>query len=170
MDAVAIPHKHRRRSDWHHSTFLTDHQRTKSNRNGQIFTMLGVRKISNSCLDTASDLFLNSQPKTGIRDIYGTPWTLLFWVSTKTPPITMVSPSRTSTWVLASRRSILGPAGLLLAPTAFRVARTRNRIRLASSLGSREVICGVTFSSKLASTNVVCVPCKDVVWNGIDSP
>ena len=62
------------------------------------------------------------------------------WVSIKTPPITMVSPSRIMTWVLASRRSMLGPAGLLRAPTAFLVARTFIMICLPISLGSREVI------------------------------
>jgi hypothetical protein len=33
-----------------------------------VLTMLGVRKISNSCLETDSDLFLNNQPRTGMRD------------------------------------------------------------------------------------------------------
>ncbi|ULA64437.1 MAG: hypothetical protein LZF86_130039 [Nitrospira sp.] len=59
--------------------------------------IVGVMNIKSSCFDTLSDLFLNNHPKTGIRDKYGTPCTLLFWVSTNTPPMTMVSPSRTTT-------------------------------------------------------------------------
>jgi hypothetical protein len=43
-----------------------------------VLTMLGVKNMSSSCLETDSDLFLNNQPRTGMRDIYGTPWTLLF--------------------------------------------------------------------------------------------
>ena len=82
----------------------------------------------------------------------------------------MVSPSRTRIWVVASRLSILGPAGLLRAPTALRVALTFIMICFPSSLGSREVIWGVTCSSRLASTKVVWVPCSEVVWNGMDSP
>lgn len=60
-------------------------------------TIVGVRKIKSSCFDTFSVLFLNNQPSTGIRDRYGMPATLFDCVSTKTPPMTIVSPSRTST-------------------------------------------------------------------------
>ncbi len=31
-------------------------------------TIVGVRKINNSCLETFSVLFLNSHPRTGMRD------------------------------------------------------------------------------------------------------
>lgn len=60
-------------------------------------TIVGVRKINSSCFETFSVLFLNSQPRTGTRDRYGIPATLFDCVSTNTPPMTMVSPSRTST-------------------------------------------------------------------------
>ena len=60
-------------------------------------TIVGVRKIKSSCFDTFSVLFLNNQPSTGTRDRYGIPATLFDCVSTNTPPMTMVSPSRTNT-------------------------------------------------------------------------
>ena len=51
--------------------------------------MVGVRKINNSCLAIVSDLFLNNQPSTGMRERYGMPATVLIWLSTKIPPITI---------------------------------------------------------------------------------
>src|SRR5581483_6747021 len=61
----------------------------------QPLTMVGVRKMRSSCFEVVSCLFLNSQPSTGMRSRYGMPLTVLACESTKIPPMTMVSPSRT---------------------------------------------------------------------------
>src|SRR2546425_1042242 len=70
-------------------------------------------------------------------------------------------PSRRAISVVASFLSIVGPAVETAGPMEFFVALISRRTVLAWG-----ITWGVTFKVKVASTNVVCVPCSEVVWKG----
>src|SRR2546422_322872 len=110
--------------------------------------------------DTPS--FLNSQPRKGMGLNQGMPWVESLRVSSKIPPRTVVSPSRRRISVVASFFSIVGPAvAVTTAPMEFLVTLISRRTVLAW-----RITCGVTFKASVASTNVVCVPCSEVVAKG----
>src|SRR2546427_154230 len=128
---------------------------------GYSLTIVGVTKTNRSVWLTDTPSFLNSQPRKGIRLNHGTPWVESLRVSSKIPPITVVSPSRRRISVVASFLSSVGPAVTVMAPMAFLVTLISRRTVLAWG-----ITCGVTFRVSVASTNVVCVPCSEVVAKG----
>src|SRR2546425_3652891 len=132
---------------------------------GYSLRMIGVPKASSSVVLTDPPSFLNSQPRKGMRLNHGMPWVESLRVSSKIPPITVVSPSLRRISVVASFLSMVGPAFETEAPMEFLVTLISRRTVLAWG-----ITCGVTFKASVASTNVVCVPCSDVVWKGTWAP
>src|SRR3989338_64733 len=63
--------------------------------------MVGVIKIRSSLSALVFVLLLKSQPKRGMLEIIGTPLVPLVFLILSMPPITVVSPLRTSTVVVA---------------------------------------------------------------------
>ncbi len=95
----------------------------------------------------------------------GIPLSLVELSDTMMPPITVVSPFFTRTFVVASFLFMLGlPAEVRKLPMEFLLA-----FMLIRTLPSG-VICGVTVRLRFASMKEVAVPEADEVSNGMDSP
>src|SRR5919198_274049 len=82
------------------------------------------------------------------------------------PPMTVVSPSFTSTWVLASFRWM---AGWPLAPVLEGSGWLFSAL-IAMRMLPSWVMCGVTSSDRRASTKVVFTPAADTWLKGRDTP
>ncbi|MNZ86827.1 hypothetical protein D3C78_1056650 [compost metagenome] len=106
----------------------------------------GVRKISSSDLLSLTMSRRNRRPRNGRSPRNGTFSTPLFWELVYTPPMTIVSPSVTSTLALTSFLLIAGwPATEFPKSGSSLVTLTSMITRLSG------VICGVTSSERAAS-------------------
>src|SRR2546425_1201833 len=128
---------------------------------GYSLTIVGVTKTNSSVWLTDTPSFWTARRRRGIRWTPAPPWVESLGFSSKPPPITVVSPPRRRFSVVASFLSIVGPAVTVMAPMAFLVTLISRRTVLAWG-----ITCGVTFRVSVASTNVVCVPCSEVVAKG----